>query len=31
VLVRENLKLLAASAAEFVSNPAEYEKKKKQR
>ena len=31
VLVRENLKLLAASAAEFVSNPAEYERKRKQR
>lgn len=31
VLVRENLKQLAASAAEFVSNPVEYEKKRKQR
>lgn len=30
-LVRENLKLLAASTADFVSNPAEYEKKRKDR
>lgn len=30
VLVRENLKQLAASAAEFVSNPAEYERKRRQ-
>ena len=27
-MVRENLKMLAASVAEFVSNPAEYEKRK---